>query len=190
MLNGQLKSFAATPPRPLISGSSDFNSPSSASAGASIVCGVLEDCSDCNTGSFISAGPSCWGWSQTWSSRSCPRRYWLLSGQTGLITASSLPVEKATSPPPPHHHPQQSFLRCSPSVIRERSLQGHFKHTPLTRGVFIDSVLLHWSVGHNWMDGQTVWRAFLAVIFFFSFFTIATGTDLKDRLAGTDRLLI
>lgn len=57
MLNGQLKSFATTSPRPLIRDSSDFYSLYSESAGGPIVCGVLEDCSDCNLGSFISAGP-------------------------------------------------------------------------------------------------------------------------------------
>lgn len=56
MLNGQLKPFATTSPRPLIRGSSDFYSLYSASAGGPIVCGVLEDCTDCNLGSFISAG--------------------------------------------------------------------------------------------------------------------------------------
>ena len=57
MLNGQLKPFATTSPRPLIRGSSDFYSLYSTSAGGPIVCGVLEDCTDCNQGSFISAEP-------------------------------------------------------------------------------------------------------------------------------------
>lgn len=142
MLNGQLKSFATTSPGPLIRGSSDFFSLYSASAGGPIVCGVLEDCSDCNLGSFISAGAwgglilsslpppplqlyghwhSCWGWVQTWSSRSCPLGYRPFSGQTGLMTPPS-PTEK---PRPP------LWTVATPSVIQERSPLGRIKETPL-----------------------------------------------------------
>lgn len=56
MLNGQLKSLATTSSEPLIGSSPDFSSLYASLEGGSIVYGVLEDCSDCNLGSFISAG--------------------------------------------------------------------------------------------------------------------------------------
>lgn len=57
MLNWQLKSLATTSPRPLIRDSPLPWSLYPLPAGNPIVCGILEDCSDCNRGSFISAGP-------------------------------------------------------------------------------------------------------------------------------------
>lgn len=143
-------------------------------------------------GSFISAAPpphlhgrqcSCWIWWQTWSSRSCPQEYWLFSGQTGLITASSA-LEKKDPPT----HTQTTFL---PPLLNHRFTFSHmyevtagsFQANLLTRGVFIDSVLLHWSFGLNWMDSQTLTCIFGGEFFFF--FTLATETDRMGRLAGT-----
>lgn len=57
MLNWQLKSSATTSPRPLIRDSLLPCSLYPVSAGNPFVYGILEDCSDCNRGSFISAGP-------------------------------------------------------------------------------------------------------------------------------------
>lgn len=57
MLNWQLKSSATTSPRPLIRESLLPCSLYPVSAGNPFVYGILEDCSDCNRGSFISAGP-------------------------------------------------------------------------------------------------------------------------------------
>ncbi len=57
MLNWQLKSLATTSPRPLIRDSPLPWSLYPLPAGNPIVCGILEDCSNCNRGSFISAGP-------------------------------------------------------------------------------------------------------------------------------------
>lgn len=57
MLNWQLKSSATTSPGSLIRDSLLPCSLYPVSAGNSFVYGILEDCSDCNRGSFISAGP-------------------------------------------------------------------------------------------------------------------------------------
>ncbi len=135
MLNWQLKSLATTSPRPLIRDSPLPWSLYPLPAGNPIVCGILEDCSNCNRGSFISAGPgggtprspshlyrgSGWALSRTAGAVRCTiGSFW--ARQDWWAPSAEYRVIPGLSPPPGNYATQVLLKRSLLGQIRERLL--------------------------------------------------------------------